>query len=127
MMKLLFLAEHTDVVADDIRANTDAKVISESEIITDTYWKDKTDSPLYSDWLVERVKGLSQVYRYQRPVAFVIDQKHQNAVAKIPHTASIRVCENLVPKRLSNAISYDTDITITQDQITPEFYQQFFS
>jgi hypothetical protein len=127
MIKLLFLAEHPDTVANDIRDNTQAKVISESEIVADTFWKDKTDSPLYSEWLVDRVTGLSQVYRHQRPVAFVINQKHHSAVVKIPHNASIRVCENLTPQRLSKAVSYDTDITITQEQITPEFYQQFFS
>lgn len=127
IMKLLFLAENPEKIADNIRNSTDAKVISEQDVINDTFWRDKKESPLYSEWLVERVKGLSQVYTYKRPVVFVLDQKHQTAVAKIPHDASIRVHTDAQPKRLSQAVSYDSDLEITEDQINPDFYQQFFS
>jgi len=126
IVKLLFLAENPDVIAGEIRKNTNAKVISESEIIADTFWQDKTDNPLYSEWFLDRTKGLSQVYRHQKPVAFVISQKHQDAVKKVPHDASIRICKNLRPKRLSDATTYRTDVTLTEDQITPDFYRQFF-
>lgn len=125
MSKILVMAQDVEQVVEFIRQTTDAKVISESEIADSTAYEQGWLIPGYSDFIVTRTKNLIAGYKFQRSLAVVLSQRHQTAVANIGLT-SIRVCDDVRPKRLSDAISYKTDAVITTAELTDKYFNQYF-
>jgi hypothetical protein len=126
MSKILVMAQDVERVVEFIRQTTDAKVISESEIADSTGYEQGWLVPGYSDFIVTRTKNLIAAYKFSRPLAVVLNQRHQNAVAHVGIT-SIRVCDDVRPKRLSDAVSYKTDVVVTTAELTDKYFQQYFT
>ena len=66
----------------------------------------------YSKNMVSAMKIMSMSYKAKRPVAFIMDMRHQTAVDQIPHDHSILVYDNSLKLRLSYHPLYSTDFGI---------------
>ena len=126
MNKILVMAQQVEQVADFIRSNTSAKVITETEIADSTAYQQGWLLPGYSDFIVTRTKNLIAGYKFNRPLAVVLDQRHQSAVKNI-NLPSIRICEDIRPKRLRDAISYKTDDTILWSELSDSYFLKYFT
>jgi hypothetical protein len=127
MMRVLLLAKDPVMVAAEISKISEVKVITEAELITGTRYEQSWLIPGYSTWLVDRFRVMSIAYKSQRPLALVLDQRHQTAVDLINHDVSARITDGRAPGRISHAVAYSTDHLITSDQASAEFYQSIFN
>jgi len=116
-MKALFLVETPQCVKllDEI---SDIKIIRESELVEDTPWRHGLSQIGYSNYIVSRASNLSKIYRFSKPLAFVLDQRHHDAIDKIPYDISIRVVNDFVAKRLSDSVTYKCDKTYLANDLT---------
>jgi len=72
----------------------------------------------YSDQMVDFMRVNVLAYKSQRPLAIVMDMRHQNAVAKITHNVSILFYDDSRKLRLSYHPKYTVDCVIpTEDTV----------
>ena len=126
-MKILFLAEFPENIEKYLALYVpEVKIITEQEIVADTPYTPRFHKAGYTAYLTERAGNLIKSYRLKRNLAIVLDQRHPTAIDKIPADKTVRIVENLTPRRLSNAVSYKADITIIENDLTPEFFSDLF-
>jgi hypothetical protein len=118
-MKVLFLVENIQKISEIIRKNNNLKVIDEFELVEDTHFKYSFVQPGYSNFIVNRASTFSKIWRYQKTLCLILDQRH-NCIDKIPHDVSIRIYENLIPKRLSHSCNYQVDKLYNENEFNFE-------
>ena len=117
-MKILVLAENPSKIVDMFSSIPNIKIITEQEIIADTPYIHRFIQPGYSAYLTSRAANLSKIYKFNKPLVIIIDQRHGDAVEKIPHDKSVRVAEELVPRRLSSSVTYLVDEFYLENELT---------
>jgi hypothetical protein len=125
MSKLLVMAQHVHQVTEILKQITDAKIIAEYEMVENTPYHKGWLIPGYTDFIVTRTRNLIAAYKFKRPLAVVLDQRHQTAVQNID-LPSIRVCDEIIPVRISHAVSYKTNHLLTCADLTSEVLQKYF-
>jgi len=126
-MKILVLAENPLKITTIFSNIGDIKVISEQEIIADTPYTRQFIQPGYSAYLTSRAANLSKIYKFNKPLVMVIDQRHHTAIEKIPHDKSIRIAKELVPRRLSNSVTYLVDEFYLENELTESAINDIFN
>ena len=119
-MKFLFLAENPDLVTKLLLAIPNIKIITETEVISETPWIWGFIQPGYSSYLVSRIENLCKIYTYKKTLVFVIDQRHRHAVSRVPCDYSVRVYKNSKPNRLDNSVTYTTDLLLNESSLSVE-------
>lgn len=115
-MKILFLVEDIEKISQLLRQDTNLKVIDEFEVSQDTPYKGGVIQVGYSEYITNRVATFSKIYKASKTLCLVIDQRHNNAVDKITHDVSIRICKTIIPKRLSNSFIQKVDKIYLEDE-----------
>jgi hypothetical protein len=127
-MKILFLTDKADHLEQFILSFApEVKVISEREITADTPYISRFLKAGYSLYLTTRAGHLIRAYRANRPLAVVLDQRHQDAVEKILVDKTIRVVDNLIPNRLSHGTSYKVDEVYTSEDFDDSVLRELYS
>jgi len=124
-MKILFLVESPECVKI-LEEIPEIKIIRESELVEDTPWKHGLSQVGYTNYVVSRATNLGKIYRFSKPLAFVLDQRHHNAVDKIEHDLSIRVVNDLSAKRLRDSVIYKCDKTYYANDLTLQELRDIF-
>ena len=124
-MKVLFLVE-TPQCVKLLEEIPDIKIIRESELVENTPWQHGLFQIGYSNYVVSRASNLSKIYRFSKPLAFVLDQRHHNAVDKITHDMSIRVINDVIAKRLHDSVLYKCDKTYYANELTLQELRDIF-
>lgn len=119
-MKILFLVEDIQKISQILRQDTNLKVIDEFEILQDTPYIGGIVQPGYSDYIINRTAIYSKVYKANKTLCLVIDQRHRNTVNKIPHDISIRVYKNNIPNRINSCFIDKVDKTILENDFLIE-------
>jgi hypothetical protein len=114
-MKILLLVEDIAKISQLLRQDSSLKVIDEYELTEATPYTGGINQVGYSDYIVNRAANLSIIYKFNKTLCIVLDQRHKNSVDKIPHDVSIRVCKSLVPKRLIDSFIQKVDKTYLED------------
>jgi len=70
----------------------------------------------YSDAMVDTMRVMCLTYKSQRPLAIIMDMRHQTAVDKIEHDVSILYYDNSKKSRLSYHPIYTTNYKIGDNQ-----------
>ena len=102
------------------------KVILESEIVEDSLYANNYLKVGYSDYVINRAATMSKIYKFNRPLAIVLNQNHQTAVSKIIHDTSVRIIDNVVPSRLIDSPTYVTDYTYIANELTLQELNDIF-
>ena len=117
-MKILFLVEDIAKISGLLRQDANLKVIDEFEISQDTPYIGGMVQPGYSEYITNRTATFSKVYKAQKTLCMVLDQRHHKPLDKIPHDVSIRVCKQLIPNKLRNSFLYSVDKIYLEDEFT---------
>ena len=62
----------------------------------------------YSDAMVETMRISILGYKYQRPSFILMDMRHQTAIEKLPHDASILFYDGSKSRRIAYNLTYKT-------------------
>jgi len=62
----------------------------------------------YSDAMVETMRISILGYKYQRPLVILMDMRHQTAIEKLPHDASILLYDGSKSRRIAYNLTYKT-------------------
>jgi uncharacterized phage-like protein YoqJ len=119
-MKILLLVEDIVKISQLLRQNNNFKVIDEYEMVEETPYKHGLVQPKYSDYVIDRARVFSIIYNYSKTLCLIIDQRHKNAIDKIPHDVSIRICKNIKPRRLSDSFTQTVNKTIIEKELDLE-------
>jgi hypothetical protein len=117
-MKILLLVEDIAKISQLLRQDSSIKVIDEYELTESTSYTGGINQVGYSDYIINRAINLSKIYKFNKTLCIVLDQRHKNSVDKIPHDVSIRVCKSLVPRRLGNSFTQQVDKIYLEDEFT---------
>ena len=125
-MKVLFLVEDYDC-AELLAKLPQVKVITESEIVSESPYNNKQDKVGYSTYVVSRAENLSKIYKFSRPLAMVLHQSHQQAVERVQHDTSVRIVHSkAAPRRLTDSPSYSCDHTFLTSELTEHTLRDIF-
>lgn len=124
-MKVLILVEDYDC-AELLAKLPEVKVISESEIVSESPYNNKQDKVGYSTYVVSRAENLSKIYKFSRPLAMVLHQSHQQAVDRVQHDTSVRIVHSKAPRRLTDSPSYSCDYTFLTSELTEHTLRDIF-
>ena len=124
-MKLLFLVEDMQCIKllDSV---PEVKVITETEIVAESPYANKQLKAGYSQYVVSRASNLVKIYNFKRPLAMVLYQDHQTAVANIPHDKSVRIVHHPIPRRLSSSPTYSCDVNYLTSELTVDILRDIF-
>ncbi len=123
-MKILLLVEDIKKISQLLRQDSSLKVIDEFEIAQDTPYTGGVIQPNYSNYITNRAATLSKVYKASKKLCLVIDQRHRNTIDKIQHDVSIRVCKNIIPRRLSDSFTQIVDKTILENDFNLSMFNE---
>jgi hypothetical protein len=124
-MKVLFLVEDMQCVKL-LESLPQVKVITETEIATDSPYANKHLKVGYSQYIVSRASNLAKIYNFKRPLAMVLYQDHQTAISSVPHDTSVRIVHHPIPRRLTDSPTYRCDYTFLTSELTEQALRDIF-
>jgi hypothetical protein len=124
-MKVLFLVEDIECAAP-LHTLGDVKIITETEITKDTPYENGRIKVGYSQYVVSRASSLAKIYNFKPPLAVVLHQDHQTAISNIVHDKSVRIVHNIIPRRLTQSVTYKCDYTFLLDEVSQEALRDIF-
>jgi len=124
-MKVLFLVEDMECAAP-LHALGDVKIITETEITKDTPYEDSSTKVGYSQYVVSRAGNLAKIYNFKPPLAIVMQQDHQTAISNIVHDKSVRIVHSIIPRRLTQSVTYKCDYTFLSSEVSQDVLRDIF-